>query len=74
MSDKELSEKVALLKDGQIVEIDSNRYKAIKVSPWTENIPCYFCEIDSNCRYNVFFVCYELNSNAEEHYFLKLIS
>lgn len=74
MSDKEISEKVALLKDGQIVEIDGNCYKAIRVSPAWRGEECYYCEVDSNCRDNVTVICSELDVLAKNPYLLRLIS
>lgn len=74
MSDKEIREKVALLKDGQIVEIDGNRYKAVRLSPVDDDFPCHCCNVDSNCRYNVFFVCCELDKLSKNSYHLQLIA
>lgn len=74
MSDKEISEKVALLKDGQCVEIDGNWYKAVRLSPTILDIPCLYCGVDSNCRDNVQEICSELDVNAKNPYLLQLIS
>lgn len=73
MSDKEIREKAALLADGQIVEIDGNNYKAVRLSPTLEGSPCYYCEVECNCHYNVLLVCFELENSPKSQYHLQLI-
>lgn len=72
MTQKELHEKVALLRDGQVVQIDGDFFRAVKVPENWDDAPCYLCELDSICRGNVFNICCEMETVASHFWMLKL--
>ena len=72
MKQKELNEKVALLKDGQIVEIAGDWFQAFKVAEGWEGSACDACALDSICRGDVAVVCSELDSILNRRWYLKL--
>jgi hypothetical protein len=74
MTRKELAEKVALLKDGQIVEIDGLRFSAKKVKEYWSQTPCNYCNIDCLCRGDVAEVCEELDWMNKSTWYLNLES
>lgn len=72
MKQKELNEKVQLLKAGQIVEIAGDFFRAVRVAePW-EGRACMACELDSICRLDVSLVCDELDKPFGNRWYLKL--
>lgn len=61
MRQKTLDEKVALLKDGQIVEIDGLMFSAKRIDDSVPKTPCFYCNVDCICKGNVLRVCEELD-------------
>lgn len=74
MNHKLLAEKVALLKDGQIVEIDNLLFSAKRINDDTPQIPCYYCNVDCLCRGDVAEVCAELDFLSKSVWYLYLES
>lgn len=72
MKAKEMAEKAALLKDGQIVEIAGDYFRAIRVEDWSKGSCCEQCDLDSICRDDVHDVCVEMETTASNHWILKL--
>ena len=72
MSQKELREKAALLKDGQIVEIAGDWFRAVKMDQTYTGSPCVLCELDSICHDDVFDVCSEMDTIESRYWYLKL--
>lgn len=72
MTQKELNEKVALLKDGQIVEIAGDWFQAVKVDGEDFEMCCEVCQLDSICRGEVRYVCCEMETAASCWWYLKL--
>lgn len=72
MRQKELYEKVQLLKAGQIVEIAGDWFQAVKLD---DDMPfglCSECGLDSICRFDVLEVCCEMESAGSHRWMLKL--
>lgn len=74
MTAKELAKKVALLKDGQHVEIDGLMFKAIKMTDDDCYVPCFYCNVDCLCRDNVTEVCKGLDSMSKSDWYLYLLN
>ena len=72
MRQKELSEKVALLKDGQIVQIAGDLFRAIQLLTVESMSECMQCDLDSICHDDVLEVCIKMNSMGSRHWILKL--
>ena len=72
MKQKELREKVALLKDGQIVQIAGDFFRAIKLESDNKRDVCMQCDLDSICHDDVLDVCYEMETNHPYKWRLKL--
>lgn len=72
MKQKELYEKVQLLKAGQIVEIASDSFRACKIAEGWEGRACEACDLDSICRGDVEQVCSELDAPFGNRWYLKL--
>lgn len=72
MTQKEIREKAALLKDGQIVEIASDWFQACRVAEGWEGRACDACDLDSICRGDVETVCEELDWPEFGRWYLKL--
>lgn len=72
MKQKELREKVALLRDGQVVQIGDDFFQARKVPKGYEGRACEFCFLDCLCRHDVAEVCNELDTPLGTQYYLKL--
>lgn len=72
MKQKELYEKVQLLKAGQIVEIAGDWFQAVKVDDADFETCCEKCELDSICHDDVFEVCCEMETAASYWWYLKL--
>lgn len=72
MSQKELNQKVQLLKAGQIVEIAGDWFQAVKVPESWKYRACELCELDSICRGEVAEVCKELDWPDFTRWYLKL--
>lgn len=74
MNNKELEEKVALLKDGQIVQIDGLMFKAFKVNSAFTSMPCNCCNVDCLCRGDITEVCKELDFMSKSEWYLYLVN
>lgn len=72
MTQKELYAKVALLRDGQIVQIEGDFYQACKTPDYWEVRACNYCDLDCLCRGDVATVCTELDRPLYTKYYLKL--
>lgn len=72
MTQKEVREKVALLKDGQIVEIAGDWFQAVKVDDVDFEESCEVCQLDCICRGDIFNICREMESAASYWWYLKL--
>ncbi len=72
MTKKELNEKVSLLRDGQIVQIEGDFFKAVKLPDYWQVRACEACDLDSVCRGDVAIVCTELDHPLYTRYYLKL--
>lgn len=72
MRQKELHEKVALLKDGQIVQIAGDYFRACRVADGWEGWACEACDLDCICKGDVKEVCEELDHPLYNRYYLKL--
>lgn len=72
MKQKELYQKVQLLKAGQIVEIAGDFFRAVQLDIAWPDTCCNLCSLDSICRGDVFEVCTEMETNDSYHWQLKL--
>ena len=72
MKQKELYEKVQLLKAGQVVEIAGDWFQAVKVDDTDFESCCEQCQLDSICHDDVFDVCCEMETAASHWWYLKL--
>ena len=72
MRERELAKKVALLKDGQIVEIEGDYFRAVRLE---DDMPfglCNECKLDSICRGDVLEVCCEMETAGSHRWMLRL--
>lgn len=74
MNHKKLTEKLALLKAGQIVEIDGLSFSAKKLEENAPYVPCYYCNVDCLCRGDVTEVCKSLDFVGKDTWYLFLES
>lgn len=74
MNEKKMAETVALLKDGQRVEIDGLIFSAKRVPSEFHTNPCHVCNVDCLCRGDVAEVCFELDFMSKSRWYLNLIS
>lgn len=72
MTQKELNEKVQLLKAGQVVEISGDWFQAVRVPKSSVWIRCELCNLDSICQGEVEDVCQELDWPIFDRFYLKL--
>lgn len=72
MNKKTLYEKAQLLKAGQIVEINADWFRAVKVEGSDIVACCEQCDLDSLCRDEVYDVCCEMETLDSSHWLLKL--
>lgn len=72
MKEKELREKVALLRDGQVVQIEGDFFQAVRIPEYWKCRACEFCDLDSICQGDVAIVCAELDKPLFNRYYLKL--
>lgn len=70
MNKNEFDEKISLLKDGQIVEIDGDWFGAHSLDGNSEVPPCYSCSVDCDGRIDVGEVCLNLNLSSECDWYL----
>lgn len=74
MNHKLLAEKVALLKDGQIVEIDNLLFSAKRINDEDPQTPCLYCNVDCLCHGDVAEICAELDFLSKSVWYLYLES
>ena len=72
MNQRELNEKVQLLKAGQVVQINGDFFKAVKFEPDEYLGFCSECDIDYICCGDVVDVCRELDNFGSTRWRLKL--
>lgn len=72
MKERKLREKVALLRDGQVVQIQGDFFQAVRLPDYWDESPCYICELDSICRDDITDVCNELDGVQPYKWYLKL--
>ena len=72
MKQKELIEKVQLLKAGQIVEIAGDFFQAVRIDELDVFSCCELCDLDCICRGDVYQVCCEMEAFPSYHWILKL--
>lgn len=72
MKQKELYEKVQLLKAGQVVEIAGDCFRAFRIAEAWEGHACEACDLDCICRGDVEQVCSELDAPFGNRWYLKL--
>lgn len=74
MKQSELDKKVALLKDGQIVEIEGLLFSAKRINDEDPQTPCLYCNVDCLCHGDVAEVCTELDFMSKSVWYLNLES
>lgn len=74
MNHRELAEKVALLKDGLIVEINGLMFSAKRINEGDPLWPCMYCNVDCLCRGDIASVCTELDFESKSVWYLYLES
>ena len=72
MRQRELYKKVQLLKAGQIVMINGDFFRAIKLQSDDKRDVCMQCDLDSICHGDVLDVCYGMETNHPYKWRLKL--
>lgn len=72
MTLKKLYETAQLLKAGQVVQIEHDSFKAIKLNDNTCPIPCVYCSLDSICMGDIPEVCIELDEHGKDKWILEL--
>ena len=72
MKQKEIYEKVQLLKAGQIVEIDGDWFQAVKLPDDWQVRACEACDLDSICKGNIAVICEQLDWPDFTKWYLKL--
>lgn len=68
-----MREKVALLKDGQIVEINTLYFRAIRIVDNSDDSPCLRCNVDSACKDEITDICNELDFPFQNKWYLNLV-
>jgi len=69
---KSIYEKACLLRDGQIVQISDNWFRARETSLDSDENPCLICQLDSICREEIAEVCLELDFSSRRYWILEL--
>ena len=72
MTQKELYEKVQLLKAGQIVEINNDIFYAERIDDPFADYPCSYCNLDSICQGDVNTICAAMEDYGKAHWLLHL--
>lgn len=72
MRERELRQKVALLRDGQVVRIEGDFFQAARLPDYWDESPCIICELDSICRDDITDICNELDGTRPYKWYLKL--
>lgn len=73
MKQKELFEKVELLRAGQVVEIDGNRFQAKQLHDLRGFSECAQCSVDCICTGNVYAACLSLGTLTRPHWLLEIV-
>lgn len=74
MNHRVLAEKVALLKDGQIVEINGLMFSAKRIDDDDLPTPCLDCNVDCLCHGDILEVCTALDFVSKSVWYLYLES
>lgn len=69
-----MAEIIALLKDGQKVEINGNYFRAKRLEDDYYDSPCDLCNVDCLCKDDVGDVCTELDFGSKSVWILNLVS
>lgn len=69
---KSIYEKANLLRDGQIVQIKDNWFRARRLNFHPESGTCNECRLDSICRDEIVEVCIELEKITLRDWILEL--
>lgn len=72
MTEKQINEKAQLLKAGQIVELEGDWFRAIRLNFDAPLGTCMECDLDSICRGDVAEVCSAMDWPFENRWILKL--
>lgn len=72
MKQKELNEKVQLLKAGQVVEIAGDNFQAVRITESDEFRACDLCDLGCICRGLVAEVCEQMDWPDYDRWYLKL--
>lgn len=72
MTEKQIYEKAQLLKAGQIVEIESDCFRAVHLNFDPPLGTCMECDLDSICRGDIFEVCCAMETLKSHNWILKL--
>ena len=72
MTEKEVREKIALLKDGQVVEIAGDFFQAVRVDDTDIESICEVCQLGGICRGGVFYICCSMEMDDSHWWYLKL--
>lgn len=72
MTQKELNEKVQLLKAGQVVEIAGDWFQAVRVPESSIWWVCVMCEVDCLCNSEIQEVCHAMDFPNPDEWYLKL--
>lgn len=72
MTKKELHAKVSLLREGHVVMIEGDFFKAVRLPDDWQVRACVACDLDSLCRGDVAIVCTELDHPLYTKWYLKL--
>lgn len=72
MKYKNLYETAQLLKAGQVVQLESDFFRAEKFIGDPTDSPCLYCSLDSICRDDITDVCNELDAYGKDKWILKL--
>lgn len=72
MKQRELYSKVQLLKAGQVVQINGDFFRAVKVNCDERPILCTECDLDSICHDDVLDVCCAMEAPRSYGWMLKL--
>lgn len=72
MTQKEIYQKVQLLKSGVTVEINGDTFYAERIDDPLADYPCSYCNLDSICHDDVNTICAALEGYGKARWFLKL--
>lgn len=72
MKQTEIAKKAKQLKAGEVVKIDGNWFRAVRLPSGCEVGACSCCDVDSLCKGDVAKVCTELDWPTWNKWYLKL--